>query len=87
MKWLAKIHLGKTMWSLVGLMSLALIEGQAAGQCVPVKLLVSDGAVEDRFGVSISISDDIANTGAAFGDSLDTFSRLIIRRTHHVPMR
>lgn len=40
----------------------------ALGQCEVVKLLASDGAVEDFFGGSVSVNGDLAIVGAEFDD-------------------
>ena len=62
-----------SVWSLACVMALALIEGHAAGQCVEQKLLASDGAFADLFGLSVSISgppgNEIAIVGAPFSNS------------------
>ena len=54
MKWLAERLLGQAMWFSVGVMALALIDGQAAGQYVEQKHLASDGAASVTFGASKS---------------------------------
>ncbi|MCH7545923.1 MAG: FG-GAP repeat protein [Planctomycetes bacterium] len=48
-------------------MALALIEGQATGQCVEQKLLASDGEEIDSFGWSVSISVTPGNEVAIVG--------------------
>ena len=87
MKWLSKRQLGKGTWTLVGLMALALIDGHAVGQCQLDKLLDTDGATNYLFGLPVSISGSVAISNTAFRNGLDTYSRSIMRRTHHVPMR
>ena len=65
-------NLGKAGSLLAFMLTLALIEGQAAGQNRELKLLPSDGAELDVFGSSISISgppgNEIAIVGATGND-------------------
>ena len=70
-----------SVWSLACVMAVALIEGHAAGQCVEQKLLPSDGAASDLFGISLSIKGDVAVVGAREnGDNgVDTGSVYIYR--------
>ena len=42
----------------------------AAAQCELAKLLAFDGAANDEFGFSVSISGDVAVVGARFGDGI-----------------
>ena len=68
MKWSAESHFKKAMWFSVGMMAMVLIEGYAAGQCVEHKILASDGAANDLFGISLSIRGDVAFVGAREND-------------------
>ncbi len=56
------------IWFMACVMALALIESHAAGQCVEQKLLPSDGAANDLFGISLSIKGDVAIVGAREND-------------------
>ena len=71
MKWFAERLLGQAMWFSVGVMALALIEGQASGQSCEHKIFASDGAADDAFGVSVSISGTPGNEVAIIGSQFD----------------
>ncbi len=72
MQWFANRVFGKVMLSLVGVMALALVEGQAAGQCnEQAKLFPSDGELDDWFGYSVSISGTPGNEIAIVGSPSD----------------
>ena len=83
MKRFAKSQLGNGTWSLVGVLTLALLDGHAVGQCGEQKILASDGIAGDQFGGSVSISGDIAIIGSSFDDINDenTGSAYIYRRS------
>ena len=70
MKCFAIIIIGKVLLSLVGVMALALIEGQAAAQC-ELELFASDDLGGENFGYSISISGTPGNKIAIIGARRD----------------
>ena len=71
MRWFTLRLLDRYLWLIVGVMTLALTEGHVAGQCTLDKLLASDGAANDQFGRSVSISDTPGNVVAIVGAQSD----------------
>ena len=61
MKWFTRRYLGKGSWSLIGVMTLALIDGHAAGQCETQVL--NEGGPQTGLGWSVGVSGDVAIIG------------------------